>query len=168
MIDLGLKSLERPISLFLPEFKREITVDGLIDLLFLKEIERQAANLKKEAAHPIIVLQIEKEEEKMKEKTLKEVKENFSQKLEIEITGKEKLSQIILRVINLQLERLIVPYKEYLSLASFLILFSFSLALRPIFSLLIIFLCFVIFNILKRMGIVKIIEKEEKVEEIFI
>lgn len=134
-------------------FGAETTVDNLIQESLKNQFENPAYNALSE-----------NEKQRLIEEQIPVSRTELSRQVGFDISGNEKMTEIILRASNKKLNQFIAPYKSFMPLILAFSLFITLFAVSPIVKWLSIFTAFIIFKILVAVKFIKIEKIQKEVE----
>jgi hypothetical protein len=150
--------LIEPFSKFLP-----YPLDSTIDEILKKEIFDEKIlpidqKLKKEIIENL---------KKIDNSLIVQERNELSKMLGFKLTGKEKFSEILNRLLNSKLNEILKPYLKYLSLVIVIVLFfliKFILGLLSIFSLILAQIIFALIKLFRVVEIIKVMKEGETIK----
>jgi len=177
ILESVLKPLSKNLAQVLPFFESEITIDEMIGMSLLmekidpsslspellkkfqgkdlKEINLQEL-LKDPEIAEFLKQEAKKQVKKVDPKILARQRSEMSKSLGIELTGNEKIAEVINKLASKQLQRLLGPYIKYLPIISAILTFIVLSMIFVPFSWIVILVTLFVFMILKIFRIVRI------------
>ncbi len=134
-------------------FKAETTVDDLIRDSLESQFDDPAYN----------ILSVE-EKEQMIEEQIPKNRRQISEEIGFELSGREKMTEVILRASNNKINQLVAPYRNYIPIVFAFSLFLTLMAVSPLIRLLSIFFAFILFEILIAARFIKIEKVQREIE----
>lgn len=100
----------------------------------------------------------------MIEQQVAKSREEMAKKLDIEVTGEEKMFEVVSRIIRKYTLQFLGPYEQYITPIMALSLLLILWVLSPIFRLLILFLSIILISFLKLFRFVRVVKETKEVD----